>query len=159
VQLKTIIEAVKEQVTPRATVRQMDLIFDPLPELPLLWADESMLRRVLVNLIDNAIKYTPVHGTITINAAREDETLHLSVSDTGPGISPKDQERIFNRFARIDSTAHTASGVGLGLAFCKLAVEAHSGTISVESEGVAGKGSTFHIFLPLEQPNYSRSTA
>jgi len=156
VRLETIIEAVKDQVMPRATVKQMELVFNPLPELPLLWVDESMLRRVLVNLVDNAIKYTPAKGTITVDASHAADTLHLSVSDNGPGISQKDQERVFNRFARVDSTAHIASGVGLGLAFCKLAVEAHGGTITIESEGIPDEGSTFHVFLPLEQPNFNR---
>jgi signal transduction histidine kinase len=117
-----------------------------------------MLRRVLVNLIDNAVKYSPNKGTIIVRVNRKDNILHLSVSDNGPGISPPDQAYIFDRFTRVDATAHTASGVGLGLAFCKLAVEAHGGTIAVESEGIPGQGCTFHVHIPLEQPHYNRAS-
>jgi PAS domain S-box-containing protein len=158
VQLDTIFAAVKEQVTPRADAKQMKLIFNLLPDLPLLWVDESMLRRVLVNLVDNAIKYTPAKGCITVNAGRKAETLHLVVSDNGPGINPKDHALIFDRFARVDSSANAPAGVGLGLAFCKMAVEAHGGSITIESEGVPGQGSTFHVHIPLEQPHYNRPT-
>lgn len=151
VRLETIIDAVREQVSSKAEVRQMELIFNPLPEMPLLWVDESMLRRVLVNLVDNALKYTPEKGSVTVAADYENNTLHLSVSDNGPGISQADQTRIFNKFTRVDHSANAPSGVGLGLAFCKLAVDAHGGTISIESDGIAGRGSTFHVYIPIEQ--------
>jgi len=111
--------------------------------------DENMLRRVIVNLVDNAIKYTPNKGTITLTAEQVDNTLHITVSDNGPGVSKKDQTRIFDKFARVDYSANAPSGVGLGLAFCKLAVEAHGGKIYVESEGSPGRGSTFHVSIPI----------
>ena len=149
VRLDKIIATVKDQVTPRASVKEMSLIFEPLPDLPPLWVDENMLRRVLVNLIDNAIKYTPAKGAITLSIQREDDTLHFAVSDNGPGISPKDQTRVFEKFARLDYSVGTPSGVGLGLAFCKLAVEAHGGRIYIESDGIPGRGSTFHVRIPL----------
>ncbi|MBN1219187.1 MAG: GAF domain-containing protein [Anaerolineae bacterium] len=151
VRLETIIKAVKDQVTPRANAKRMELVFNPLPDLPPLWVDESMLRRVLVNLVDNAIKYTPNKGKITLVATRWNDTLHITVSDTGAGIRPEDQPYIFDKFSRVDHSVNAPAGVGLGLAFCKLAVEAHDGTISVESEGIPGQGSTFHVFIPLTE--------
>ncbi|MBN1992610.1 MAG: GAF domain-containing protein [Anaerolineae bacterium] len=149
VKLEKIIQTVKDQVTPRAATKDMDLIFTPLPDLPPLWVDENMIRRVLVNLIDNAIKYTPNKGQITITATHENKAAHIAISDNGPGIRPEDQGRIFEKFSRVDHSANAPAGVGLGLAFCKLAVDAHGGAISIQSEGVAGKGSTFHVLLPI----------
>jgi PAS domain S-box-containing protein len=154
VKLDKIIEAVKDQVTPRVQTKEMELTFDPLPEIPPLWVDESMIRRVLVNLVDNAIKYTPRKGKISLSASQIDDILHIAISDNGPGISQEDQDYIFDKFSRrVDHSTDAPSGVGLGLTFCKLAVTAHDGTISVESEGVPGGGSTFHVSIPLiEKP-------
>ena len=154
VMLDQIIEAVKDQVTPRVQTKEMELTFDPLPEIPSLWVDESMIRRVLVNLVDNAIKYTPRKGKISLSADQIDDILHIAISDNGPGISQEDQAYIFDKFSRrVDHSTDAPSGVGLGLTFCKLAVTAHDGTIFVESEGVPGEGSTFHVSIPLiEKP-------
>jgi PAS domain S-box-containing protein len=154
VRLDKIIKAVKDQVTPRAQSKEMELTFDPLPEVPPLWVDESMIRRVLVNLVDNAIKYTPRKGKISLSTSQIDDILHIAISDNGPGISQEDQAYIFDKFSRrVEHTSDAPSGVGLGLTFCKLAVTAHEGTISVESEGVPGEGSTFHVSIPLiEKP-------
>jgi signal transduction histidine kinase len=149
VRLDKIIEAVKDQVTPRARSKEMELMFDPLPKVSSLWVDESMIRRALVNLVDNAIKYTPRQGKISLSANQIDDILHIAISDNGPGISQEDQAYIFDKFSRVDHSSDAPSGVGLGLTFCKLAVAAHGGTISVESEGVPGQGSTFHVSIPL----------
>ncbi|NJN98014.1 MAG: HAMP domain-containing histidine kinase [Anaerolineales bacterium] len=151
--LEEIIQAVKDQVTPRAETKGMALTFDPLPEdIPEVWIDRGMIRRVLINLVDNAIKYTPYEGQVSLTTMVTGETLRFAVKDNGPGISKTDQARIFNKFSRVDHSANAPSGVGLGLAFCKLAAEAHSGSISVESEGIAGQGSTFYLTLPLLSP-------
>jgi signal transduction histidine kinase len=75
--------------------------------------------------------------------------IRFAVKDNGSGISRANQARIFNKFSRVDHSANAPSGVGLGLAFCKLAAEAHGGSISVESEGVSGQGSTFYLTIPL----------
>lgn len=153
VDLSETIQAVKDQVTPRALSKEMELIFDPLPaEIPELWIDRNMIRRVLINLIDNAIKYTPNQGKISLTTTMIDDALRFAIKDNGPGISKADQAHIFNKFSRVDHSANAPSGVGLGLAFCKLAAEAHGGSISVESEGIPGQGATFYLTIPLISP-------
>jgi PAS domain S-box-containing protein len=149
VEIDQIIEAMKNQVKPRADIKQMSLIIEPLPDIPPLWIDGSMIRRVLINLVDNAIKYTPQKGNVWVTTTLIDETLTFAISDNGPGISKSDQMHIFDKFSRVGESVATASGVGLGLAFCKLATEAHGGTITVESEGVPGQGCTFSITIPV----------
>ena len=152
VELNETIQAVKAQVTPRAVAKQMELIFRPLPEIPTVWIDRGMIRRVLVNLVDNAIKYTPDQGIASLTTTISDAAVCFAITDTGLGISQADQARIFNKFSRVDHSSQAPAGVGLGLAFCKLAVEAHGGAIWVESEGVPGQGSTFYLTIPLSAP-------
>lgn len=120
--------------------------------------DENKLRRTLVNLLGNAIKFTPSGGTVTIDV-RPDETkqfLRFSVSDTGEGIPAEWQTRIFEKFGQVESRKHGhKASTGLGLTFCKLAVEAHGGTIGVESE--LEKGSTFYFTIPLDMSAAGKS--
>jgi two-component system, sensor histidine kinase and response regulator len=99
-------------------------------ELPAFSGDENKLSRTLVNLIANAIKFTPA-GTVTISATSDDCSMRFAVRDTGQGIPAEAFARIFEKFGQLDS--HSKVGTGLGLAFCKLAVEAHGGQIQVES--------------------------
>ncbi len=128
----------------------------------LFLADTDLLELALGNLLGNAIKYTPDGGTITIYSETSDETVTISVHDTGIGIDPDEQEQIFDRFYTAgDTQLHTTSktafrggGLGLGLAICRGIVEAHGGRIWVESEGCDPErlpGSTFVIQLPLER--------
>jgi PAS domain S-box-containing protein len=149
VDLNETIQAVKAQVTPQARAKQMELIFRPLPQTPTIWIDRGMIRRVLVNLVDNAIKYTPDQGIVSLTTTISDAAVCFAITDTGPGIGQADQARIFDKFSRVNHSSHAPAGVGLGLAFCKLAVEAHGGAIWVESEGVSGQGSTFFVTIPL----------
>lgn len=119
-----------------------------MPNLPDLFADEGMIKRVVINLLENAIKFTPMDGKIQLSAKLEDQHLLISIKDSGPGIPDDAQERIFNKFTRLDAKSFP-KGIGLGLAFCKLAVNAHDGKIWVISE--TGKGSQFNILLPLKK--------
>lgn len=114
--------------------------------LPPLMGDEERIAQVFSNLLDNAIKYTPDQGTITITAGEDGGMIRVSVEDTGIGIPPKDLPRIFERFYRVDKArSRELGGTGLGLAIVKHVVEAHGGTVSVES---SGKGSRFTVRLP-----------
>lgn len=150
--LDDIVQAVKDQVTQRATAKKMELVFNLIPPLPEVWIDQGMIRRVLINLVDNAIKYTPHQGRVSLTISQNANALHFAVADNGPGISKEHQARIFNKFSRVDHSSNAPSGVGLGLAFCKLAVEAHGGVISIESEGIPGQGSTFQFTIPILTP-------
>jgi two-component system phosphate regulon sensor histidine kinase PhoR len=114
--------------------------------LPSVMADASRLQQVAVNLLHNAIKFTPEGGKVTIGAAYEGQMIRFYVSDTGIGISSADLPRIFERFYKADR-ARSGSGTGLGLAIARHLVEAHGGRISAESE--LGKGSTFSFTIPM----------
>ncbi len=118
-----------------------------VPEnFPLLWVDSDMIRRVLINLVENATKFTPVNGKITIGGEEQGDWALLWVEDSGPGIPVEAQEQIFNKFIRLQ-TERYPRGIGLGLAFCRLAVQAHGGNIWVNSQ--VGAGSRFLFTLPV----------
>jgi PAS domain S-box-containing protein len=139
-----ITEAV-EEVHPTAEAKGHVLKFNLTRGLPKVEIDVDMMRRVLINLLENAIKYTRSGGRITISAGIDGDEVIVSVRDSGPGIPVKDQLHIFDKFTRVRQESRL-KGRGIGLAFCRLAVEAHGGRIWVESE--EGKGSTFQFTLP-----------
>lgn len=124
------------------------------PALPPVTMDADKIARVLVNLLDNALRYTPENGSLTIEARRIGAQVQVSVSDSGPGIPADQRERIFTRFAQINLDNPSRRGFGLGLAYCRLAIEAHGGRIWVE-DGPGGKGSCFIFTLPVEPPGTS----
>jgi PAS domain S-box-containing protein len=115
---------------------------------PPLYADKALLMEVFLNLVDNAIRYTPEHGRVKLGVKQENQSLVFSVSDTGVGISEENVEKLFRKFSRIQNPlSNRERGSGLGLYFAKGIVEKHGGTIWVQS--ARGKGSTFYIRLPL----------
>jgi PAS domain S-box-containing protein len=117
---------------------------------PPLYADKALLTEVLLNLVDNAIRYTPEHGEVKLRVKQESQSLVFSVSDTGVGISEENVEKLFRKFSRIENPlSNRERGSGLGLYFAKGIVEKHGGTIWVQS--ATGKGSTFYIRLPLSE--------
>jgi two-component system phosphate regulon sensor histidine kinase PhoR len=116
------------------------------PNLPLVLADEHRLEQVLVNLLHNAIKFTPAGGEIIVSAEIRDKKILFSVQDTGIGIPPNDLERIFERFFKTDR-ARSEGGTGLGLAISKHIVETHEGRIWAES--LEGLGTTIHFMIPF----------
>ncbi|MEB3288845.1 MAG: PAS domain S-box protein [Leptolyngbya sp.] len=129
------------------------------PHLPKLYVDESRIRQVLLNLLNNAVKFTPDHGQVTLGViypvASEDQSqpqLRLTVQDTGIGISAEDMERLFQPFVQIDSTlSRQHEGTGLGLVLVKKIVDLHGGTVSLTSE--VGVGSCFMVDLPIASPD------
>jgi PAS domain S-box-containing protein len=143
-----MIQAALDAVSPSAQAKEIKLEAAVVKGLPKVMADPEMIRRVLINLIENALKYSGEGQKITVGAKRNDEMVEISVQDQGRGIPKSEQERIFEKFARVQvgATGNT-KGLGLGLAYCKLAVEGHGGKIWVESE--LGKGSRFIFTLPV----------
>jgi PAS domain S-box-containing protein len=140
-----ITEAV-DQMQALVLNKRQELSVQDMTNLPDLYVEYDMIVRVLTNLLDNAIKFTPKAGHISVCAEQRHDVIQFTISDTGPGVPPADRIRIFERFARLDNATRT-KGSGLGLAFCKLAVEAHEGRIWVESEPEGG--SNFHFTLPV----------
>lgn len=115
-------------------------------ELPPVQGDPGRLEQVLVNLLDNAIKYTPENGSVTLSVTDMEDMIKIAVIDTGPGIPPKDLPRIFERFYRVDTArSREVEGTGLGLAIVKHIVQLHGGSVSAES--TPGKGATFSFTL------------
>ncbi|MEX2244722.1 MAG: hybrid sensor histidine kinase/response regulator [Fimbriimonadaceae bacterium] len=140
------------QVASLAEGRQLALVQKIADGLPPLLGDESKLRRTLVNLLGNSIKFTPSGGTVTVGARLSDgeRSVEFSVSDTGEGIPPDSFGRIFEKFGQVESRkSGRMVSTGLGLTFCKLAVESHGGQISVSS--APDQGSTFCFTVPLPQ--------
>jgi signal transduction histidine kinase len=127
-----------DEVTVRADVRE------PLPRVR---GDAERLRQVLMNLIDNAIKYSPAGDAIDVRAYMEDSHVLVDVTDRGPGIAREDQRLIFEKFGRV-TTGNAFPGTGLGLFIARSIVEAHGGTLDVSS--TPKKGATFRLVLPGE---------
>src|SRR5438876_7412897 len=120
---------------------------DLLPNLPTVMADRDRIEEVLQNLLDNAVKYSPRQRNLTVACSASGDEVIVSVSDSGMGISVRDQEHIFSRFHRVgNSLTHSTPGAGLGLYICRAIVEAHGGQIWVESS--LHQGSTFSFSLP-----------
>jgi len=142
-----LIERATAQVTLLAQASGLTLAQQAPLDLPPLSGDEDKLRRTIVNLLGNAIKFTPVGGTVTAAAEIGEGVVLFSVRDTGEGIPPEAFERIFEKFGQVENRkAGRKMSTGLGLTFCKLAVEAHGGRIWVES--LPGQGSAFFFTIP-----------
>jgi PAS domain S-box-containing protein len=146
VNLSTLVKDALEQIQASAEGKGIQLQSEVSSRMPYVYIDADMIRRVVINLVENSIKYTPGAGTVTLTAKAGPKEVTLAVRDTGPGIARNMHTRIFDKFARANREA-APKGMGLGLAFCKLAVEAHGGRIWVESQ--PGKGSTFSLTLPI----------
>ncbi len=152
VSLLPLITDTLNRLSPLAEQYNITLELDAPAELPIIQGDGKKLERVLNNLLDNALKYTPDGGLITVTARPVNGRVEVRVSDTGPGIPPEHQERIFDRFTRVPGSEGRRRGLGLGLTFCRSVIEAHGGRIWVESE--VGQGSTFAFTIPVEAPEH-----
>jgi len=146
--IKKVIQGTVEKVRRQSSIHQF--LVDLPGELPSVDADKLRLERVLYNLFENAIKYSPQGGEIRVSVEPEEEHLVIGVSDQGIGISLSDQAKLFGPFQRLeDSGLEGVNGAGLGLLVCRRLVEAHGGRIWVESE--PSRGSTFFFTLPLSR--------
>jgi signal transduction histidine kinase len=114
-----------------------------------VWTDSELLRRVLENLLDNALRYSPTDGRITVELRRSGPEIELVVSDQGPGIPKEQRERIFDMYVQLEARTPERTGHGLGLVFCRLAVEAQGGRLWVED--ASSGGAAFHVRLPAAE--------
>ena len=163
VALKPLIHNMVENLRSLGPPRDLQFEFHGLADLPLITGDTKRLHQAIWNVVSNAIKCTPDGGRIHIAGRRLEDTVHLSIQDTGVGIPPDEREHIFDRFYVLENTmlhhssktAFKGGGLGLGLAVTRGIIEAHGGRIWAESEGYDEEklpGSTFHILLPLRKP-------
>jgi len=141
-----LIESAVKDVLPSANGHHQQIKTEIAAQLPNVFVDVEMIRRVIINLLENAVKFSQVDTVIEIGAKVDGLNVQFWVKDTGPGIPANARERIFEKFARLKGKDRP-SGLGIGLAFCRLAVHAHGGKIWVESE--EGKGSKFIFVLPV----------
>ncbi len=145
-----LVRTVVAELRGQAEAKNLKLQLELPPTLPPIVGDGALIKRAVANLVDNAIKYTP-QGSVTVRVREKDSYLVVSVSDTGIGIAPADQMRLFEKFYRIKRRdTLRIKGTGLGLAIVKSIAERHNGKAWVESK--LGEGSTFYLALPKEQP-------
>jgi signal transduction histidine kinase len=145
--LNHIVQTVFSAIEPLATEKRIALTADVAPDLPQGRGDERRLTQVLLNLVGNAIKFTDA-GKVSITGSLSEGSFHIAVRDTGPGISPADQAKLFQEFQQVDNAStRKKGGTGLGLAISKRIVEMHGGKIWIES--AVGNGSTFHFTVPV----------
>ena len=156
VEIASLMGALAEVVAERADQAGLKIEIECPADIGAMTADTVRLRQALFNLVSNAIQFTPAGGTIVLSAERTDDEMLLSVTDTGIGIAPEDQERVFQRFERGDPNARE-SGTGLGLALVKSLVELHGGTVDLESAQGQGTKATCH--LPLNRLTLSNETS
>jgi signal transduction histidine kinase len=137
-------------VRERAARHAITLAADVSPDVGRVTADERKVKQIVVNLLSNAVKFTPEGGWVGISARCHDDHVEVAVRDTGIGIAPEDQDRVFEEFQQVGKDPdRSREGTGLGLTLAKRFVELHGGRIWVESQ--VGKGSTFTFTIPVRQ--------
>lgn len=148
IDLLYLLRDMADEMQPTASQRRQTLELDLPASLPLVKADEDRIRQIVFNLFNNASKFTPEGGKVTIRAKQTDSVLTVEVQDTGLGIAEEDQKTLFQPYHRSRTDRQKLGGLGLGLALCKTLVELHGGQIWVNSH--LGEGSVFTFTLPLE---------
>jgi signal transduction histidine kinase len=146
VSLRQIVDEAIDMELPSAREHSVVLEATVADGIPLVTMDRGRVLQALENLLDNALKFTPPGGRVSVDARRRDGSVAISVSDTGPGIATEQQQHVFDRFWQ--GAAQRSAGAGLGLSIAKGIVEAHGGSLSVDSE--PGHGATFTFVLPLD---------
>jgi histidine kinase len=152
VTVSNLVQTTVKRLSPQATAKRIILHSNLSADLPNIQVDEDRITQVLVNLVANAIQYTPEDGEVTISAVRQTDEIHISVTDTGIGIPSEHLKNLFTRFYRVDKSRsrNAGGGSGIGLTIARHLVEAHGGRIWVESKG-DGQGSTFSFSLKIAQ--------
>jgi signal transduction histidine kinase len=141
-----VLNEICDYILPEVARNNQSLVVDMSQKLRVVWADEDRLREIILNLLDNALKYTPRGGKIKVRAVEDDDNLQVIVQDNGCGVDEKEQERLFEPYYCLPGEGERLSGLGLGLALARNLVELHGGRIWVESQ--RGKGSTFGFSIP-----------
>jgi len=156
--LKQAAETAIRSVNLMAKDRQIELLLTSDPGIPLVMINEESIERVVINLLTNAIKYTPIGGKIEVKLRLDLERQEVGclVTDNGIGIPEESLEQIFDRFYRVERKVHTIKGTGLGLTIVKKIIEKHNGRVAVESS--LGQGSTFSFYLPIAREDQDVST-
>ena len=155
VPLTKLVDRVLVNQSPRAAAKNLTLISEIAPDCPIVWADDRLLERVVQNLVDNSIKYSPIEGTVKVTAVlinqqdKKRRQIHVTVSDEGPGLPPHLAQTAFDKFV---TGPNKESGNGLGLAFCQMALAAHNQKIWVETPVGKGAAFTFSLALPPQLP-------
>lgn len=152
-----LLHSIVDSVKPLAQKNRLSLNAELPTSLPVIQADEDRLRQVVLNLLNNAFKFTPAGGSVTVRARTDEANLVVEVQDTGPGISQEEQERLFEPYQQLAKERARLSGLGLGLSLAKKLVELHGGRIWVQSK--KGRGSTFLFSIPLEVKEKAKKRA
>ncbi|MBZ0296791.1 MAG: cell wall metabolism sensor histidine kinase WalK [Anaerolineae bacterium] len=147
VPVRDIVEESIERIYDQSVAKELDVVHD-VPKKLMVLCDHDKVRRVLINLLHNAVKWSPPGETITVQATSDGEEVMISVFDNGPGVPVDQTERIFERFYQVDASRSGSDGTGLGLAICKHIVEAHGGRIWAEGVHEKHKGGRFYFTLP-----------
>jgi len=148
--IKSIVEVVHDLLTPQIKEKNIQWKPDMIEGIPEMLVDPNQIERVFINLISNAIKFTPENGTISVKIEYDKNEMKISISDTGIGISEEDIPKLFNEFYRVNNTLNQSlKGSGLGLALVKRIIEAHGGIITITSK--VTKGTTVQFTLPLQK--------
>jgi len=151
VDMKSLILGTCMQISPILRNKQQNIHTEFPDSVPIIRGDGQRLEQVLLNLLNNAAKFTPNGGNITVKVTKQDTGLVIGVHDDGIGIAKEEQESIFKPYSRLSSDTRRHPGLGLGLALAKQVVELHGGRIWVDSE--PGEGSTFSFFIPRRAVN------
>jgi two-component system phosphate regulon sensor histidine kinase PhoR len=154
VDLRKILDAAFLVVKPTAEAKNLNMETKGVANNTIVWADRDQIGQALLNLLDNAVKYTPEGGAISVSALDTEAEVQVTVTDTGIGIPREDLNRIFERFYRVDKNrSRELGGTGLGLSIVKHIVQSHGGRVWVNSE--IEEGSAFSFSLPKRQPRNS----
>jgi PAS domain S-box-containing protein len=148
VQLAEVLRGIEAMTLPQASAKQIDFRIEPCAEDAIAWADAAKVQQILLNLVSNAVKFTPDRGSVRVTCATRGDRLDVSVSDSGPGVPPEHQQLIFEPFVQLGRTLTSAhEGIGLGLAISRELARGMAGELAVHSE--PGDGATFTLSLPV----------